>query len=209
MTLSKRAHDFLLRSKREAYPSTEGDIRNAFIANKAPLFEPLLHFQLDFGGYVFYAGLEPIKFTLLKGEGEFPISSGTSIIEFEPSDKLEPRYFFDCAITNYQMQFFLDEHGIYYEDYVAKASCFEKVIEHLALWDEMRGKEGYEILYRDKQLKINDVDNQLDLALLPEASDQFTLWFKNEFIYMQQWQGLTTLIVSKDYPEKNKLMPLQ
>jgi hypothetical protein len=209
MTLSKRAQDFLLKSKRDNYPSTEQDIRDAFIVNNAPFFEPLLRFQLDYGGYTFNAGLEPIKFTLLKGEGGYPRSSGTSIIEFEETDKAEPKYFFECAITNYQMQFLLDEHGVYYEDYEAKASSFEKAVEHLALWDEMRGRETYEIIYREKNLKTNDIDKYLDLALLPEASDQFTLWFKNEFIYIQQWKGLTTLIVSKHYPEKSKLMSLQ
>lgn len=209
MTLSNRSQSFLWKSKRENYPLTEQDIRNAFIANNAPIFEPLLHFQIDFGGYIFYAGLEPIKFTLLKGQGGYPISSGTSFIEFESSDKAEPCYFFDCAITNYQMQFFLDEHGVYYEDYKAKASSFEKVIEHLALWDELRSKDGYEVVYRDKRLVSNCIDKQLNLTLLPEASDQFTLWFKNDFIYMQQWQGLTTLVVSKDYPEKSKLTSLQ
>lgn len=80
------------------------------------------------------------------------------------------------------MQFFLDENGIYYEDYKAKASRFEKVIEQLALWDEVRIKEGYEEIYRNKRLNINGADKQLNLTLLPEASDQFTLWFKNEII---------------------------
>ena len=205
MNMSPRAQSFLLKSRRDAYPSTENDIRAAFLSNNAPIFQSLIDFQINYGGYIFYAGRAPIKFSLLKGEGGHPGSGGTAIIDFEESNVATPRYFFNCAATDYQMQFFLDEQGIYYEDYEAKASSFEKVIEHLALWDEMRGKEGYELIYRDKRLKINDVDRQLNLTLLPEASDQFTIWFKNEFMYMQQWQGLTTLIVSKDYPEKNKL----
>ena len=209
MALSKRAQRFLQRSRRDAYPSTEVDIRNAFLVNEAPIFEPLIQLQLEFGGYTFNAGLEPIKFTLLKGEGGYPKSSGTSIIEFEPSEKTKPEYYFDCAITNYQMQFFLDEDGVYYEDYEPKASCFEKLIEHLALWDEMRGKEDYEEYYRDKRFVTSDIDKYLGLTLLSEASDQFTLWFKNEFMYMQQWKGLMTLLVSKNYPEKRKLMLLE
>src|SRR4051812_38827535 len=138
MLLSKRAQDFLQKSKRDALPSTDQDIQNTFIANNAPIFKSLIHFQLKFGGYIFNAGLEPIKFGLLKGEGGYPKSSGTSIIEFEESGLTMPKYYFDCAMTNCQMQFFLDEHGVYYEDYEAKASTFDKVVEHLALWDEMR-----------------------------------------------------------------------
>lgn len=48
-----------------------------------------------------------------------------------------PRYYFDCATTDYQMQFFLDEQGSYYEDYEVQASCFDKIVEHLAIWDEI------------------------------------------------------------------------
>ncbi len=46
------------------------------------------------------------------------------------------------------------------------------------------------------------------LKLVEEASDQFTLWFRNESIYMQQWQGLTTMIVSQDYHRKDQLLSL-
>jgi hypothetical protein len=182
--------------------------QNAFIANNAPIFESLIHFQLRFGGYIFNAGLEPIKFSLLKGEGGYPKSRGTSIIEFEESGLTTPKYYFDCAMTNYQMQFFLDENGVYYEDYEAKASTFAKVVEHLALWDEIRSKANYEVLYRDKRLSTDSVDKLSNLTLLPEASDQYTLWSRNEFMYMQQCQGLTTLIVSENYPEKDQLRSL-
>ena len=106
------------------------------------------------------------------------------------------------------MQFFLDENGIYYEDYEAKASSFAKTVEHLALWEEMRNRKDFELLFRDRILKTNDVDKELNLDLLSEASDEYTLWFSNEYIYMQQWQGQTTLVVSNRYPDKSKLLTL-
>jgi hypothetical protein len=208
MALSKRASNFLQKSKRETSLLTEADIRQTFIANGAPIFEPLIGFQKAFGGYIFYAGLAPIKFSLLKGVGGYPRSSNTAIVEFEESEFASPKYFFDCATTDYQMWFHLDEQGIYYEDYEAKASCFDKVAEHLALWDEIRLRKDFELIFRDRQLQSNNIDKELKLDLLPEASDQFTLWFSNEHIYMQQWQGLTTLIVSKKYSEKNNLTEL-
>ena len=208
MTLSKRASDFLQKSKRETSLLTDDDIRQIFIANNAPIFEPLVNFQIAFGGYIFHAGLAPIKFSLLKGEGGFPKSSNTAIVEFEESGLTSPKYFFDCATTNYQMQFFLDEQGVYYEDYEAKACSFDKTVEHLALWDEMRLGGDYELVFRDRRLQTNNIETELELDFLPEASDQYTLWFRNEHIYMQQWQGLTTLIASKRYSDKNKLMML-
>lgn len=208
MILSKRASDFLQKSERENSQLTNSEITEIFAYNNAPVSEPLIDFQKRFGGFIFYAGLEPIKFGLIKGKGGYPKFGKTAIIEFEESESESPKYFFDCATTLYQMQFFLDENGVYYEDYNAKASSFAKAVEHLALWDEMRNRKNFELLFRDRILKTNQIDKELKLDFLPEASDQYTLWFSNEDMYMQQWQGQTTLVVSKSYPDKSKLFSL-
>jgi hypothetical protein len=208
MTLSTRALDFLRKSEREDSQLPASEIREIFNYNNAPIFEPLIEFQQKFGGFIFYAALAPIKFSLVKGEGGYPKSSKTAIVEFEESGSSSPKYFFDCATTLYQMQFFLDENGIYYEDYEAKASSFDKTVEHLALWDEVGNRKDFELLFRDRVLKTKNVDKELKLDFLSEASDEYTLWFSNKHIYMQQWQGQTTLFVSNSYPDKPKLMAL-
>lgn len=205
MELSKRASDFLQQSEREIPELSEQDIRDAFSVNDAPIFEPLIAFQLQYGGYIFYAGLEPIKFSLLQGEGGYPKRTNTSIVEFEETNTISPKYHFVCAMTNYQMQFSLDEKGIYYEDYQPKASSFNKVIEELAIWKEIDLKNDYEIVLREHKVKTQNLDKELNLKIISEASDQFTRWFQNELIYMKQCQGLTTLIVSNKYSEKNSL----
>ncbi|MBL7733760.1 MAG: hypothetical protein JNM88_21495 [Chitinophagaceae bacterium] len=195
-------------AEREISRLTDAEVREVFNYNDAPVFEPLIDFQLRFGGYIFYAGLAPINFSLIKGDGGYPEPSKTAIIEFEESKSSCPRYFFDCASTLYQMQFFLDENGVYYEDYEPKASSFAKKVEHLALWKEMNNRKDMELLFRDEMLKTNDLEKELRLELLPEASDQYTLWYSNEHIYMQQWQDMTTLFVSSSYPDKAKLLTL-
>jgi hypothetical protein len=208
MTLSKRASDFLHKSKRETLLLTEQQIRQTFIDNGAPIFEPLIEFQQAFGGYIFYAVLAPIKFSLIKGAGGYPVYSNTAVVEFEESEFSSPKYFFDCATTNYQMQFFLDEQGVYYEDYEPIASSFSKSVEHLALWDEMREQNNFELVFRDRSLKIENIEKELNLNFISEASDQYTLWFQNEEIYVKQWKGLTTLVASKTYSRKEKLLAL-
>jgi hypothetical protein len=185
--------------------STEQDIRDAFKANNAPVFEPLINFQLTYGGYIFYAGLEPIRFSLLHGEGGYPVPTATSIIEFEQSATGSPEYYFSCAATDYQIQCFLDEHGTYYEDYKPKASNFDKLVEHLALWKEISLKNGYEEIYRDSKLSTKNIDKLLDVKIIHDASDQYTQWFSNDYIYLSQCAGLTTLIVSEYYPEKTRI----
>jgi hypothetical protein len=208
MRLSKRASDFLQKYEKEDSQLTDADIRDIFNYNNAPIYEPLIEFQKMFGGYIFYAGLAPIKFSLIKGGGGYPKSSKTAIVEFEESATSTSKYFFDCATTLYQMQFFLDENGIYYEDYEAKASSFEIKVEHLALWEEIRNRKDFELLFRDRILKTNNVDKELNLDIISEAYDQYTLWFSNEHIYMRQWQGQTTLFVSNSYSDKPNLLAL-
>ena len=204
MALSSRASSYLRKSKREEFALTESEIRNIFLNNGAPCFEPLIEFQQRFGGYIFYAGLAPIKFSVLKGGGGYPRSNYTATIEFEESGLASPQYYSDCADTNYQMQFFLDENGMYYEDYEPVAASFEKVIEHLPLWEEMNFTQGLELIFRDHRLKTADVDRKLELEPISEASDQYTRWFRNEFIYMKQWQGLTTLVANTDLFQKRR-----
>lgn len=208
MQLSERANAFLQKSKRDTISVSEAEIRSFFKANEAPVFEPLIQFQLNYGGYIFNAGLETIKFSLLKRLGGWPEKNRTCIIQFEESEESYPRYFFDCATTNYQMQFFLDENGIYYEDFEPRASCFGKLIEHLALWDEIGQNNDLEVIFRNKQLKIEAVENLLNLELLPEASDQFTQWYKNGSMYLNKAQGKATIIVRKQYPQKDELHQL-
>lgn len=208
MQLSERANAFLRKSNRDIISLSEDEIRSFFIVNEAPIFEPLVKFQYNYGGYVFNAGLEPIKFSLLKGLGGWPKKNRTCTIEFEQSEEEYPKFYFDCASTNYQMQFFLDENGIYYKDFEPKASNFEKLIEHLALWDEIGKNDELEVIFRDKKLKSEAIENLINVSLLPEASDQFTKWYTNGSMYVQKTDGKTTIIATKQHPQKTELLLL-
>lgn len=180
MDLSTRALEYLRVSERDSVQLADDEIRQVFVFNQVPIFEPLIAFQKQFGGYTFYAGLAPIKFSLIKGIGGYPVLSQTAVIEFEESGQSEPHYFFDCASTSYQMQFFLDENGVYYEDYEASAENFGKVVEHLAIWDEIRKRGNYQNLVDNKLAATTRFVTILDLKPIIEASDQYTQWFSNE-----------------------------
>ncbi|MBO9657930.1 MAG: hypothetical protein J7527_03820 [Chitinophagaceae bacterium] len=195
------------KSEREITAVSESVIRRIFDENNVPVFEPLIRFQQEYGGYIFDAGIEHIRFTLLRGAGGYPESNYTGEVEFEVNYDGSPRYYFVCASTDYQMQFFLDEEGVYYEDYQAKASSFDKCVEQLAIWEEFERKE-FELLFRHRQLDVPRLKGALSLELIPEASDEYTQWYRNEFIYAEQWNGFATLAASKDCPDKDKLKDL-
>ncbi len=203
MALSNRAILFLEKSEREITAVSESVLRRIFDENNVPVFEPLIRFQVDYGGYIFYAGMAPVRFTLLHGAGGYPESNFTAEIEFEDNYDGNPRYYFVCTSTEYPMPFFLDEEGKFYENYQVKASCFEKNIEHLAIWEEMDARK-YELIFRHRQLDVQKLTGSLSLELIPEASDEYTQWYRNEFVYVGQWNGFTTLTASTDCPDKGK-----
>jgi hypothetical protein len=197
--LSGRAKNFLTSQKRFSSTVIREDIIESFIANNAPVFEPLIEFQQKYSGCQFMAGLEPVCFGLLQGDGGCPVRTGTAVIEYRSSEKGLPKWQFVCATSQYQMSFTLDEYGRYYEEDEIVASSFDKVIEHLSVWDELKKKEGFRLLLQNQKLNIQELDKKLGLSIMPEASDEYTLWFKNEFTYLTQCGGKSTIITSENF----------
>ncbi len=206
--LSIRANNFLINQERFSSTVNREEIIESFIANNAPVFEPLIEFQQKYSGYKFLAGLAPIHFGLLQGDGGYPVRSGTAIIDFSLSETDLAKYQFVCATTSYQMEFTLDEYGRYYEDYEIIASTFDKAIEHLSIWDELKKIEGIEILIQDQQVDINNLDRKLGLTIIPEASDEYTQWYNNDLTYMTQWKGRTTIFASENLDKLKALLNL-
>lgn len=203
--LSFRAKKFLEKHERFLTTTNRDDIIESFKINDAPVFEPLIVFQQKYSGYEFMAGLEPVYFTLLHGDGGYP-RTNTAEIDFYESGLDSCKYLFVCAQTEYQMNFTLDENGRYYEDGEIIASSFAKTIEHLALWDEIKAKENFKILVRDQALKTQHLDQKLGLNIITEASDSYTQWFKNETTYMYQQNGLTTIITADKFEDIQKVI---
>lgn len=203
--LSNRAKLFLEKHERLLTTTNRDDIIESFKINNAPVFEPLIEFQQKYSGYEFMAGLTPVYFTLLHGDGGFP-RTNTAEIDFYESDCDSAKYQFVCAQTEYQMNFTLDEFGRYYEDGEIIASNFGKTIEHLALWNEFKKKENFKIFIRDQRLKTQYLDKKLHFKIVPEASDEYTSWFNNELTYMYQQNGLTTIITADKFENLQEII---
>lgn len=203
--LSIRAKNFLQKHERFLTTTNRDAIIELFKINNAPVFEPLIEFQQKYSGYEFMAGLEPVYFTLLHGDGGDPRTS-TAGIDFYKSGLDSCKYLFVCAQTEYQMNFTLDENGRYYEDGEIIASDFGKTIEHLALWDEFKKKENFKIFTRDQRLNIQKLNEKLGLSIVPEASDEYTCWFKNDLTYMYEQNSLTTIITTEKFEDLQKII---
>ncbi|MES2772942.1 MAG: hypothetical protein V4722_02070 [Bacteroidota bacterium] len=204
--LSIRAKNYLASQERSSSTVIREEIIDSLIANDAPIFESIIEFQQNYSGYQFMAGLEPIYFGILQGDGGYPVRTGTAIVEFNSSDAENSEYQFVCATSEFPMDFTLDEYGRYYEDNEIVASSFEKIIEHLAIWSEIETREDFKVMLRDQQLDIRELDKKLGLTMIREASDAHRLWFQNEFIYLTQRYGMTTIVTSEDFYKIEALM---
>lgn len=204
--ISSRAKLFLANHERFSSTTIREEIIESFLANNAPVFEPLIEFQQKYSGYKFMAGLEPIHFGLLQGDGGYPVRTGTAIVDFEPSETGKSKYQFVCATSEYPMAFTLDEYGRYYEDNTIVASSFDKTIEHLAIWGELNKRDEYSVMLQNQRVNIPQLDKKLDLAIIPEASDLYTQWFTNNLTYLTQCNGLTTIITSDSFDKIKTLM---
>ncbi len=206
--LSIKAKNFLANQERFSSTIIREEIIESFVNNDAPIFEPLIEFQQKYSGYQFMVGLEPINFGLLQGDGGYPVRTGTAIVDFSSSKTDKSNYQFVCATSQMQIDFTLDEHGRYFEHNEIVASSFDKTIEHLAIWDEMEKIGGFKIFLQNQKLTIPALDKKLSLTIIPEASDEYTLWFKNDFTYLTQCNGRTTIITSENFDKIERLLAL-
>lgn len=195
--LSSRAQRFLNSLNREAKNLSEAQINETFLNAGLQNYDALLNFELNYSGYIFYAGLEPIKFKLIEGGG-YPFNSKMAIIDFEESETDDHKFDFYIAETNYQMRFTIDEDGRYYEEFDLMHSSFEKFLESHAIWDFCKNNKNYELVFRNKPSTEENVETMFNLNLLESASDDYTKWFHNEELFLQRHNDNLTLIGLKD-----------
>jgi hypothetical protein len=127
--LSPQAQAFLARYPRHEATRDRQAIIQFFIDHQIPIFEPLIDFQSQFSGYTLFAGLEPIHYRLIQGEGGYPFSNRTAFVEFDEVREPDHQYLFAVATSQYPMYFEIDEFGRYYEDHICVAECFSAWIE--------------------------------------------------------------------------------
>lgn len=149
-------------------------------------------FQRDYAGLVVYAGLEPICFGLLHPHTSRPWFGPprtTYELEVFPPEPGQPAYHFTCAATGYQEYFTLDEEGHYFEGWKMKATCFDGVIEDLAVFAELQAA-GYTQQYT-RQLERHPLppdvwQTELRVEAYPLFPQDLIFWAKSETVVVRQ-----------------------
>jgi hypothetical protein len=150
------------------------------ISNQVEIFEPIIDFQLRFGGLIYYTGFEPICWGIhhLNPSGEFKYS-GEEIINFIHEGE-NPEFSPLCADTLCQISWTIDDKGAIFEDFDLLTNSFEKVIEDYALREELITENITEIFKRnifDKELK-SVISNFDKIEPILELQEPGIKWYK-------------------------------
>jgi hypothetical protein len=174
MELSQKAISWLRSQERVPAITDRQRIIGAIQRADAPVFEPVLQFQKNYGGLVLYAGDEPLAFGILHLTTRTYWQPETVGARFE-----HDIWYFECCNTCYQMEFSIDQNGCYLEDGDPIASSFDKFIEWMAMGRELISV-GWRIAY-DSRFKSNELAESLiqhhGLCPIPEASDKYSEWW--------------------------------
>jgi hypothetical protein len=143
-------------------------------------FERIIEFQINFGGLVFKAGLEPVSWGVhhLAPRGEFKYY-GQEIIDFYLPNEY-PEFSLLCADTLCQVRWTIDKTGAIFEDFDILTTSFEKMIEDYALWEEIIDKKEIEVIERDIYEKnLDEVLLNLENVIpIDEIQEPGIKWFK-------------------------------
>lgn len=191
VNLSNRARRFLDNSKWKDSVREEKDIIQAFEAAGIAPTNALIEFQKNFGGFTYYAYLEPIVFGILhKPPCRGAFEHETGLIVIEPEDDIVVRHL-ECADTLYQETFTIDEQGRYYEGYDIQCHRFETHIENLAMLEQVNtGKWKsvfkYELDFYHKgcydivdQTKYGELVRRLGLKKIDDFPEDIVSWDTN------------------------------
>jgi hypothetical protein len=143
-------------------------------------FESIIEFQINFGGLIFKAGLEPVCWGIhhLTPRGEFKYY-GEEIIGFSHPNEY-PEFSLLCADTLYQVRWTIDKTGAIFEDFDILTTSFEKMIDDYALWNEIIEKKEIEVFERNIYGKsLDEVVSSLENVIpIEEIQEPGIKWFK-------------------------------
>jgi len=200
VALSERAKRYLSKAEFKESIVDENVIMSAFEKQSVEASLELLQFQRNYGGFTYYAGLEPITYGMLhkgKSRGDFSGNPCKLLIELADGDIKDTHYV--CADTLHQMTFAITENGNYYEDYDIQCLSFDTQFESFSMYDFLRQQKGYNKVYTYEETDTSDTMEQFN-EIIKTFSNKFKL-FQKEFHLTAvdgHWDELQSWYVLKD-----------
>jgi hypothetical protein len=209
--LSERARKYLETLERAPSIRDEKLIREIFDKTGVPPFEHLIEFQIRFGGFVEFYGLNKFIWGILHEIPEEDSFLKPNELDFFVENE---EYFFTCANCHCSDSWSLDTKGILYWCGYKKALSFEKKIERDAAEREIFSGRTY------KKMKFDLPEDQLVEAVIPkiesgliaEASDKDQKIYYRDNFYLAHDCGqgkVLAYLVGDEIPAWLKMMPFK
>lgn len=178
--MTERAIRLINKLERKVVLTDKAQLSELLEKHNVSNFENIIEFQINFGGLIFKAGLEPVCWGVhhLTPRGEFKYC-GEEIIDFSHPNEY-PEFSLLCADTLYQVRWTFDKTGAIFEDFDLLTTSFEKMIEDYALWDEIIEKKEIEVFKRNIYGKSLDevLSNLENVVPIEEIQEPGIKWFK-------------------------------
>jgi hypothetical protein len=209
--LSERAKKYLSTLRREPATVNEADIIAALNAANVPTFQPVIHFQINYGGYVQRYGFNVFRWGILHDK---PVPCSF----FKPNkinffyDGL--KYYITCANCHGSDHWTLDSKGMLYWCGHFKASSFEKKLERDAFVQELSlsGKLTRINFEMPAKEVIQILVPQLQDNIVEEASDHYQALYLKDGLYAAvgfDYDYIIACIVGDETPEILKGIPFR
>ena len=105
-------------------------------------------------------------------------------------EEIEGIWYFDCVNTNYQLGFWLDQDGHYYEGWEdnrwIRGNSIEQFFEGFAIREELTLQKGWSKVKTISPIHRNiDTDfSYMGLQYIPEASDETQSWWGSNTLFL-------------------------
>ena len=181
--LSERAKKYLATLEREPAIIDEEKITAALEEAKIPIFEPIVKFQMEYGGYVEWYGFNDFHWGILHHKPEPDSFLEPNEIDFYVEDG---EYYITCANCHRSDTWTLDSKGALYWCGFFKASSFEKKLERDAFATEL------DLLGKVNRIRFDAPEEDVVRILVPrlqnkiiaEASDEYQALYLEDNLYV-------------------------
>lgn len=173
--LSEPGRQYLATLKRIPAETRRDKIVEALEEAGVPPFEPIIHFQIEYGGYATRYGLNRHIWGILHSQPDpdsFFLPDQIDHFEEDPDDD----YYITCANCHCSDHWFLDSKGALYWCFDPPvASSFEKRLEREAVfWNLQRERRVDRLSFSNDTAEVfNRLLPRIEDGLIPEASDQY------------------------------------
>jgi hypothetical protein len=183
LMVSERAKQYLATLEREPAIIDEEQVIAAMERAKLPVFEPVVQFQIDYGGYIEWYGFNDFHWGILHHKPEPESFLTANEIAFDSEDG---EYFITCADCHLSDHWTLDSKGSLYWCGYFKASSFDLKIERDAFVASlgMLGKRSRLQFDAEAKEVIEILTPRLHENLIAEASDNYQALYLKDNLYV-------------------------